>query len=66
MKGTIELESMRRQFDRGTVIFEEREPASHAYVIETGLVEISTDVDDERRVLATMGPGEMFGERRVR
>ena len=62
MKGTIELESMRRQFDRGTVIFEEREPASHAYVIETGLVEISTDVDDERRVLATMGPGEMFGE----
>ena len=62
MKGTIELDSMRRQFDRGTVIFEEREPASHAYVIETGLVEISTDVDDERRVLATMGPGEMFGE----
>ena len=62
MKGTIKLESMRRQFDRGTVIFEEREPASHAYVIETGLVEISTDVDDERRVLATMGPGEMFGE----
>ena len=62
MKGTIELDSVRRQFDRGTVIFEEREPASYAYVIETGLVEISTDVDDESWVLATMGPGEMFGE----
>lgn len=62
MKATIELDSVRRQFDRGTVIFEEREPASCAYVIETGLVEISTDVDDERRVLATMGPGQMFGE----
>ena len=62
MKATIELDSVRRQFDRGTVIFEERESASCAYVIETGLVEISSDVDDERRVLATMGPGEMFGE----
>ncbi len=62
MKATIELDSVRRQFDRGTVIFEEREAASCAYVIETGLVEISTDVDDERRVLATMGPGQMFGE----
>lgn len=62
MRATIELDSVRRQFDRGTVIFEEREPASCAYVIETGLVEISTDVDDERRVLATMGPGQMFGE----
>lgn len=62
MKATIELDSVRRQFDRGAVIFEEREPASCAYVIETGLVEISTDVDDERRVLATMGPGQMFGE----
>jgi EAL domain-containing protein (putative c-di-GMP-specific phosphodiesterase class I) len=53
---------VRRQFGRGTVIFEEREPASCAYVIEKGRVEITTDVDDERRVLATMGPGEMFGE----
>jgi len=62
MKGTIEFDSVRQRFDRGTVIFEERDPASHAYIIETGLIEISTDVDDERRVLATMGPGEMFGE----
>lgn len=62
MTATIELDSVRRQFTQGTVIFEERDRASCAYVIETGLVEISTDVDDERRVLATMGPGEMFGE----
>lgn len=62
MKATIELDSTRRQYTRGTVIFREREAANCAYVIESGLIEISTDVEDERRVLATMGPGEMFGE----
>ncbi len=52
----------RRRFPRGTVIFEEREPASYAYIVETGRVEISTSLEDERKVLATLGPGEMFGE----
>ncbi len=62
MTATIELDSARRQYSRGTVIFRERDRANCAYVIEKGLIEISTDVEDERRVLATMGPGEMFGE----
>jgi EAL domain-containing protein (putative c-di-GMP-specific phosphodiesterase class I) len=62
MKATIELDTARRHYRRGAVIFRERETANCAFVIEKGLVEISTDVGDERRVLATMGPGEMFGE----
>jgi EAL domain-containing protein (putative c-di-GMP-specific phosphodiesterase class I) len=52
----------RRRFRRGSVIFEEREPASYAYIVESGSVEISTTLGDERKLLATLGPGEMFGE----
>lgn len=62
MKATITLDPARRRYLRGTMIFRECERANCAFVIEKGKVEISTDVDDERRVLATLGPGEMFGE----
>jgi len=62
MKSILELETSKRQFSRGTVIFQEGELASCAYIIERGVVEISTSVGDERRILTTMGPGEMFGE----
>jgi EAL domain-containing protein (putative c-di-GMP-specific phosphodiesterase class I) len=58
----IEDVAVRRRFERGDVIFREREKATCAYVIESGLVEISTRVGGEPRVLATLGPGEMFGE----
>ena len=64
-KTTLETRANHEEFPRGTVIFKEREHATCAYVIEHGRVEITTDVSGERRVLATMGPGEMFGEMAV-
>jgi EAL domain-containing protein (putative c-di-GMP-specific phosphodiesterase class I) len=54
--------TVRRRFGRGEVIFREREKAGEAFIIESGRVEISTDVGSEQRVLAILGPGEMFGE----
>ena len=61
-KATLEEITVRKRFSRGDVIFRERDQASEAFVIESGRVEISTDVDFEPRVLAVLGPGEMFGE----
>jgi len=50
------------RYPAGEVIFEENEEANCAYIVESGLVEISTSVGGERRVLTTLGPGDMFGE----
>jgi diguanylate cyclase len=61
-KATLDEVIVRRGFGAGEVIFRERDPASEAFVIESGLVEISTDLGYERKVLAILGPGEMFGE----
>ena len=58
----MELDTVQRSFAGGSVIFQERERADCAYVIERGAVELSTTVGGEPRVLATLGPGEMFGE----
>ena len=52
----------REQYSAEEVIFREGEPANYAYVVESGLVEISTSVGGERRVLTALGPGNMFGE----
>ena len=56
------LETAHEQYPAGAVIFREHEPASCAYVVESGLVEISTSVGGQQRVLTTLGRGEMFGE----
>jgi len=61
-KATLDEVIVRRRFGAGEVIFRERDQASEAFVIESGLVEISTDLGYERKVLAILGPGEMFGE----
>jgi EAL domain-containing protein (putative c-di-GMP-specific phosphodiesterase class I) len=61
-KPDLEASSVRRCYARGEIIFREREHATCAYVIESGRVEICTHVGAERRVLAVLGPGEMFGE----
>ena len=62
MSTSVELPTVKRVFATDEVIFKERELASCAYVIERGKVVISTELNGERRILATMGPGEMFGE----
>ncbi len=59
---TATLETAHERYPAGEVIFKEHDPANYAYVVESGLVEISTSIGGERRVLTTLGPGEMFGE----
>jgi EAL domain-containing protein (putative c-di-GMP-specific phosphodiesterase class I) len=61
-KAALEDLTVRRRFRQGEIIFRERDKASEAFVIESGRVEISTDLGSERKVLAVLGPGEMFGE----
>ncbi len=56
----------RRTFPAGTVIFSAGDVGDGFYVVESGRVLISAVVDqNEPRVLATIGPGDFFGEMAV-
>jgi EAL domain-containing protein (putative c-di-GMP-specific phosphodiesterase class I)/CRP-like cAMP-binding protein len=52
----------RKVFYPGGIVFREGEAADCAYIVESGRVEISTLVAGEQTALATLGPGELFGE----
>src|SRR3954471_5941867 len=59
----LKRNSRRRIFRKGQVIFREGESSDALYVIEQGSVEISALIGPrERRVFATFGPGDYFGE----
>lgn len=49
----------------GASIFSQGDTADFAYLVEEGWVEIFSMQDGLRRVLALVGPGEMFGEMAV-
>jgi len=49
-------------FQAGTVLFREGEHGDRAYLIESGILEISTCSQGERFVLRMLGPGEIVGE----
>ncbi len=51
-----------RDFAAGTVIFEEGDPGSRMYVILTGRVRVEKSIGGRALVLATLGPGDFFGE----
>ncbi|MFL5319311.1 MAG: Crp/Fnr family transcriptional regulator [Myxococcaceae bacterium] len=51
-----------REFPRGTTLFREGEPGKEMYVLQAGKVAISKKVRDVEKILATLGPGEFFGE----
>lgn len=52
------------EFERDEVIFNEKSPGQHLFVIVEGVVEIYREVDgDDKHVrLARLGAGELFGE----
>ncbi len=53
---------VRRVVDAGTVIFDEGAPSGSAFVVESGGVEIFRERDGLEVSIATLGPGELFGE----
>ncbi|MEJ7600494.1 MAG: Crp/Fnr family transcriptional regulator [Kofleriaceae bacterium] len=56
------LERFARDFEAGTVLFEEGQPGDYMYVVQTGEIEIRRQVGETERVLALLPPGEFFGE----
>jgi len=51
-----------RDFPLGAVLFREGDTGKEMYVIQSGRIAISKKVRDVEKVLATLGPGEFFGE----
>ncbi|HAS89144.1 MAG TPA: Crp/Fnr family transcriptional regulator [Desulfovibrio sp.] len=51
-----------RTFRKGEVIFREGDKGNVAYMIQSGSVNIVKKIKGKRQVLATLGPGELFGE----
>ena len=50
-------------FSAGDVIFRQGYPGDHAYIIQSGEVEIYNEENDgSEKQLAILGSGEMFGE----
>ncbi|HEY0134523.1 MAG TPA: cyclic nucleotide-binding domain-containing protein [Nannocystis sp.] len=50
------------QFAPGTYVIREGEHGDAAYMVVSGKLEVSKQVDGTRRVLRELGPGEVFGE----
>ena len=46
----------------GSFVIQEGDDGNHLFVIKSGDVEVYTSLKDERIDLATLGPGEIFGE----
>ncbi|MEO5375296.1 MAG: cyclic nucleotide-binding domain-containing protein [Alphaproteobacteria bacterium] len=60
--GTTGETIVRKTFEAGTEIFIEGDEGDIAYVIESGQVAISKDIDGRDIVLGTVGPQGVFGE----
>jgi CRP-like cAMP-binding protein len=51
-----------KRYDQGTVLFREGDPGHEMYVIQTGRVQLTRHVRGRETHLATLPPGEFFGE----
>ena len=51
-----------RDVEAGTLLFQEGDRGDDAFIIEEGLIEIAIQSDGERKLIANLGPGEIFGE----
>lgn len=62
----LEPEGHLRTFRAGQIIFSAGDPGDGFYIVESGSVRISAVVgENETRTLATIGPGDFFGEMAV-
>lgn len=62
ISGLLGSQSGSIQYRAGSRIFEQGQPGDCAYMIDSGYVEVSYDDKGKRTFLATLGPGEIFGE----
>lgn len=51
-----------KEFPKGTVLFREGDPGKEMYVVQSGQIAITKQIRDVTKLLATVGPGEFFGE----
>jgi CRP-like cAMP-binding protein len=51
-----------RTLSAGEVVFDEGDPSDQLYVIQAGEVELVRETERKERVVARLGPGELFGE----
>ncbi|NDV28839.1 Crp/Fnr family transcriptional regulator [Desulfovibrio sp. JC010] len=51
-----------KTFLKGEVLFREGDKGNVAYMIQSGSVNIVKNIKGKRQILATLGPGELFGE----
>ena len=58
----MELKEFKTQFDQDEYIFREGDNGDCAYIIESGIVEVSVQKDDCKLVIATLGQGDLIGE----
>ncbi len=56
------LTARKENYKPGDVIFKEGSHGVAVYIIESGKVEISKDVQGRKFTIETLGPGDMFGE----
>ncbi len=59
------METIRSTFAPGEVIFREGDPPTTAFLIESGVVEITADQGGRPVVLSRLGPGDLLGEMAV-
>lgn len=56
------LEKHVRSFPAGSVLFREGEPGGEMYVVQSGAIRLSRKTRTGQKLLASLGPGEFFGE----
>jgi len=54
--------ALEKEFATGEIIFEERQPAHHLYILVRGKVDVFRRVDTNEYPIATLGEKECFGE----
>jgi len=63
---SLQAAAQERTFAAGQEIFREGDPGDGLYVVKSGLVEISGQINNSRRqILSQVGPGQIFGEMAV-
>jgi len=56
------MDRFTRELAAGEVLFDQGDEGDCAYIIESGLIDICRDPQGANRILARLGPQEIFGE----